>query len=62
MKEWNYSVKYKRTLNWWGDKGDWYQISTWLNATFGSGEWEYINECFVFQKESNKRWFLLRWS
>ena len=62
MKYFPYSVEYLRTRNWYNVTGDWYQISTWCTQTFGQGNWEYINQCFMFEQESHKVVFLLRWS
>lgn len=62
MKKWEYSVKYNRTPTWWDNEGEWFQLSKWLDETFGRGEWDYNNQYFLFQKESHKNWFILRWA
>lgn len=57
-----YAIKYKRTANWWSPGGDWYEISTWLNESFGKGNWDYMDEYFLLAEESHANWFMLRWS
>jgi len=61
MKHFPYTVNYPRTRNWWTSDGDWYQISTWCTQTFGQDNWEYFDQHFVFEQESQKLMFLLRW-
>jgi len=61
MKQFPYNVRYPRTSGWYNNLGDWYQISTWCAHTFGQGNWEYINQYFMFEQESHKTLFLLRW-
>jgi hypothetical protein len=67
MDKYPHWVKYRRTRNWWlhpepGGVGEWAQLSEWCNTICGRGKWEYINEYFMFNKESDKTMFLLRWT
>jgi hypothetical protein len=61
-----YRIKYPRTRNWWvhtetGGVGQWAVLSQWCNTACGWGNWEYIDEYFMFKKEAVKTMFLLRW-
>jgi hypothetical protein len=62
MKNFPHGVKYPRTTNWFNNNGDWYHISTWCTQMFGKSNWEYINQSFLFEQESHKVMFLLRWA
>ena len=59
-----YKVFYPRTINWWNGGGDWYQLSHYvsdvLNCKCGI-DWDYIDNHFVFVRESDQMMFLLRW-
>lgn len=57
-----FALKYKRTANWWSPGGDWYEISTWMNETFGQHQWDYMDEYFMFRTEKDAHWFVLRWA
>jgi hypothetical protein len=57
--QFKYGVSYKRTPDWWSD--DWADISDWCNSTHGAGNWEYINQHFLFQKQSDLTVFVLKW-
>ena len=59
-----YRVPFKRTANWYGNKGregDWSKISEWCNQTLGRGNWEYYYDGFVFEKERDYMLFILKW-
>lgn len=56
-----YAIKYKRTPNWWVSGGDWYKISTWMNDSFGKGNWDYMDEYFLVSSEAHANWFTLKW-
>lgn len=55
-----YHVRFKRTSDWYGNEGTWYQISTWLRENYGQN-WEYVDSMFMFSQESHMAAFLLRW-
>jgi hypothetical protein len=55
-----YHVRFKRTGDWYGNDGTWYQISTWLREHFGQN-WEYLDSMFMFSKEEHKMLFIMRW-
>jgi hypothetical protein len=60
MKTLQYRVSYPRTHDWWS--GHWWMISSWCINNIEHGEWDYINEHFVFSQESDKLMFVLKWS
>jgi hypothetical protein len=60
-KTFPYTVDYPRTTEWYDNKGDWYQLSSWCDSVLGKDDWEYIREQFRFKTESSKIWFTMRW-
>ncbi len=58
------NVPYPRQINWWpsaGHNGHWYELSTWCNEAFGQGNWDYINQCFLFEAKEAETLFKLKW-
>ncbi len=53
------AVYWPRTANWYTE--DWREMSSWCDATFGPGEWEYFNTEFRFKNQEQVNWFVLRW-
>lgn len=56
-----YTVKYPRTRDWY--KKDWPDLVEWCDTAFGHGKWgwDHVTPAFVFNKESDKMLFMLRW-
>lgn len=52
-------VFYPRTQRWYED--DWRNLSTWCTTTYGQGNWEFINNNFLFKSEGDAMLFKLRW-
>ena len=57
----NCLVEYKRTGDWWVGGGQWYKLATWCDENIGHGNWDYYHEHFVFEKETDKALFILKW-
>jgi hypothetical protein len=58
------SKKFDRDHNWYAnnrDLGTWYKLSTWCTDTAGSGQWEFLNQQFIFKREEDLLAFRLRW-
>lgn len=66
MKEYDwikaiYRIKFTRKQPWYTTEGEWWATSTYCNENFGNGNWEYINEYFIFKHEEDMLLFKLRW-
>ena len=55
-----YTVRYRRTGDWWDNGGQWYKVSTWCVENFNH-TWEYFDECFMFEKDADRTAFVLKW-
>lgn len=62
-KNFPYTVNYPRTTEWYGTKGDWYQLASWCDSMIGKDNWEYTcGPVFRFRKSKDQAWFMLRWA
>lgn len=64
-----YEVEYIRGRDWYDSNSPtgWKAISDWCNMQFGPEDWQYrpdgiIRGSFLFTKESDASWFVLRWT
>lgn len=57
----SFRVQYKRTSDWWN--GRWQELAEWCDNTFGDGNWDWnhMSQEFLFNTESDKMFFMLRW-
>lgn len=60
LEEFAYHVHYPRTQNWYED--NWRELSEWCTATYGKGNWEYMNSYFLFATDLDALLFKLRWT
>ena len=59
LSKFPHGVVYLRTNDWY--VGRWRTLSNWCDLTYGAGNWEYIQERFVFKTEPDKTMFILKW-
>jgi len=62
MKSFPYRVSITRRSDWYDNEGPWYQMSSWCNENFGLENWNIYSNEFLFKKEADMNWFILRWS